>query len=137
MVTIISYQDQLKLTWTQGTLLQYMLHIFAETNLTWEVIWCLLCRPKWIKSTGVYSDLCGRFPTISSRGNKYIYAMYVYDFNAILSTAIKNISYKEMIRAFTYWTEGLKIRVIHPGFHFMDNKVSTTLKLTMTNMNVK
>ena len=38
----------------------------------------------------VYSDLCRRFPTTSSRGNEYIYIMYEYDCNAILTTAMKN-----------------------------------------------
>ena len=35
--------------------------------------------------------------TTSIRGNKYIYVMYVYDCNAILTTATKNRSYKEVI----------------------------------------
>ena len=63
--------------------------------------------------------------------------MYVYDCNDILTIETKNTSDKEMIRAFTSLTEDLKIRVIHPGLHLMDNKTSTTLKLTMMNMNIK
>ena len=42
-----------------------------------------------------------------------------------------------MIRDFTYLTEDLKSQGIHPGFHFMDNKASTALNLTMTIMNIK
>ena len=63
--------------------------------------------------------------------------MYVYDFNAILTTTMNNRSDKEMIRAFISLTEDLKIRGIHPGFHLIDNKVSTALKLTMATMNIK
>ena len=55
-------------------------------------------------------------------GGGYIYVMYVYDCNAILTTAMKNISDKEMIIAFASLTEDLKIRGINPGFHFMDNE---------------
>ena len=62
--------------------------------------------------------------------------MYVYDCNDILTTEMKNRSYKDMIRDFKYLTEDLKTRVIHPGFHLMDNVASTSLNLTMTTMNI-
>ena len=63
--------------------------------------------------------------------------MYVYDCNAFLTTEMKNISDKEMIRAFKPWTEDLKSQGIHPGLHFMDKKSSTDLKRTMTIKNIK
>ena len=63
--------------------------------------------------------------------------MYVYDCNAILTTEMKNTSYKEMIIDFIYLTEDFKSRVINPGFHFMDKKASTALNLTMTAINIK
>ena len=63
--------------------------------------------------------------------------MYVYDCNATLTTAMKNRSDKEMIQAFTELTEDLKIRRINQGFHFMDNEISTDLKMTTTNMYTK
>ena len=47
--------------------------------------------------------------------------MYLYDCNAILTTAMNNISDKEIIRAFTALTEDFKRRGIDPGFHFMYN----------------
>ena len=61
----------------------------------------------------------------------------MYDCNAILTTVMKNISDKEMIRAFTSLTEYLKIRGINPGFYFMDNEVCTVLKMKMTSINIK
>ena len=42
-----------------------------------------------------------------------------------------------MIRDFVSLTEDLKSRGINPGFHFMDNKASTALNLTMSTMNTK
>ena len=63
--------------------------------------------------------------------------MYVYDCNAILTTEMKNISDKEMIRDFTELTEYLKSHKINPGLHFMDNEASTALNMTMTTMNTK
>ena len=41
---------------------------------------------------------------------------------------MKNRSDKQMIQAFTELTTDLKSRITNPGFHFMDNKVSTALK---------
>ena len=48
--------------------------------------------PSTTKEGKFYSNLCGRFPITSSRGNKYIYAMYVYDCNYILVTAMNSRS---------------------------------------------
>ena len=67
----------------------------------------------------------------------YIYVMYIYGCNAILTTAMNNIIDKEMIQEFTELTEDLKIRRINPGFHFMDNETYTTFKMIMTFMNIK
>ena len=63
--------------------------------------------------------------------------MYVYDFNDILTTAMNNISDKEMIWAFTELTKELKSCRINQGFHFMDNEAYTALTITMTSINIK
>ena len=86
---------------------------------------------------GAYSDLCGHFPITSSRVNKYIYVMYLYDCNTILTVAMQNISYKEMVRSFTELNEFLKNLRINPGFHFMNNEASTDLKMAMSTMDIK
>ena len=90
--------------------------------------------PSKSKDSKIYSDICGRFPTTSSRGNKHIYVMYVYDCNSILTTAMNNRNDKEMIRSFTGLTEDFKRRGIKPGFHFMDIDSSTGLNMTMTSI---
>ena len=61
----------------------------------------------------------------------------MYDYNAIITTAINNRIDKEMIRSFTALTDYLKTRILKPYFHFMDNEVTTALKMTMTDMNIK
>ena len=93
--------------------------------------------PSTTKEGKIYLDLCRSLPTTSSRGGKYIYVMYVYDCNAILTTEMNNICNKETIRAFTSLTEDSKSQGVNPCFHFMDNEASTALKLTMTTMNIK
>ena len=75
-----------------------------------------------------YYDLCGHFPTMSKKGNRYIYIMYVYYCNAIIKTPINNRSEKDMIHAFTELTTYLKIHGINLGFHIVYNKSATALK---------
>jgi hypothetical protein len=38
----------------------------------------------------IYTDQTGRFPVVSSKGNKYIMILYDYDSNAILAQPIKD-----------------------------------------------
>ena len=63
--------------------------------------------------------------------------MYVYDYNYIITTAMNNISYKELVRAFTELTEDLKSHGINSVFHFMEDESPTALKMTMTSTNIK
>ena len=63
--------------------------------------------------------------------------MYVYVYNSILDTSMKNTSDKEIIRYFTSLTEYLKRHQINTGFHFMYNETSTALNMRMTSMNIK
>ena len=85
-------------------------------------------RHNTTEKEGLYSDLWERIPITSRRGNKYIHIIYVYDCNAIITTATKHRSYNEMIRDFTELTEDLKNRGIKPGLHFKENEASTALK---------
>ena len=65
-----------------------------------NVLFFTTVDPRKMKEGKNYSDLCGRFPTTSSRGNKYIYVMFVYDCNTILTTETNNRSDKERILSF-------------------------------------
>ena len=112
-------------------------YTYLEDNITMNVVYCTTLEPSTTKEGKIYSDLCGCFPTTSIRRNKYIYVMYVYACNTILTIETKNRSDKEMIRAFASLTEDFKSRGIHPGFYFMDNEASTALKLTMSTLNIK
>ena len=77
------------------------------------VVFCTTVEPSTTKEGKIYSNICGRFPITSTKANKYIYDMYVYDCNSILTTATKNRSDKEMIQAFKEFTTDLKARVIN------------------------
>jgi hypothetical protein len=48
----------------------------------------------------IYTDQTGRFPVVSSKGNKYIMILYDYDSNAILAQPIKDRTAPELLKAF-------------------------------------
>ena len=83
-----------------------------------------------------YPNLGRRLPITSTKENKYIYVMYVYDCNTILTTVTKNRNDKEMIQAFTELITNLKIHGINPGFHFIDKIVSSASKMEMATMDI-
>ena len=50
-----------------------------------------------------YSDLCGRYPVKSSRGNQYIMVCYDYDSNAILAEQIQTKHHKRTTKNAWYF----------------------------------
>jgi hypothetical protein len=50
----------------------------------------------------IYTDQTGRFPVVSSKGNKYIMILYDYDSNAILAQPIKDRTAPELLKAFQF-----------------------------------
>jgi hypothetical protein len=45
----------------------------------------------------IYTEQTGRFPVVSSKGNKYVMVLYEYDGNAILAEPIKNRTSQELL----------------------------------------
>jgi hypothetical protein len=84
----------------------------------------------------IYTDLCGRFPILSSRGNQYIFVLYDYDSNAILARAMKNRTDKEMSRVFSELADTLADRGFKPQYHFLDNECSAALKREITKQSI-
>ena len=48
----------------------------------------------------IYSDLPGQFTTKYSKGNQYIFVLYHYDSNAILTEPMKNRTGSEIFREY-------------------------------------
>ena len=76
-------------------------NIDLEDKIRTNVLFCTTVDPSTYKKGKIYSDLCGRFPTTSSRGKKYIYVMYVYEFNSIRTKSMNNGSDEDIIKSFT------------------------------------
>jgi hypothetical protein len=75
----------------------------------------------------IYTDLTGRFPTISLSGNKYILILYHYDSNRVLSDPIKNRGDKDMVSAFDLLIQSLIICGLKPHLQRLDNEASLAL----------
>ena len=82
--------------------------IYLEDRCKTSVVFFTTMDSNPTKEGKFYSYLCVRFPITPKKVNKYIYVIYIYYCNAIIKTATKNRSDKEMIRAFTELTTYLK-----------------------------
>ena len=84
----------------------------------------------------VYTDQTGRFPAISSKGNKYLMILYDYDSNAILAEPMKSRHEQEMIRAYAKMHDYLTERGLKPVLQKLDNEAPKGLKKYMAQHNV-
>jgi hypothetical protein len=76
----------------------------------------------------IYTDQTGRFPVVSSKGNKYIMILYDYDSNAILAQPIKDRTAPELLKAFQFMQQELMARGLEPKLMKLENEASTLLK---------
>jgi hypothetical protein len=76
----------------------------------------------------IYTDQTGRFPVVSSKGNKYIMILYDYDSNAIVAQPIKDRAAPELLRAFQVMEQKLVARGLKPKLMKLDNEASKLLK---------
>jgi hypothetical protein len=76
----------------------------------------------------IYTDQTGRFPVVSSKGNKYIMILYHYDSNAILAQPIKDRTAPELFKAFQVMEQEVVARGLKPKLMKLDNEASKLLK---------
>ena len=75
-----------------------------------------------------YTDLAGRFPYRSSRGNEYILVGYHFDGNEILSVALKNRTAGAIIDARTILNEQFTRCEMQLHTYILDNEISRGIK---------
>ncbi len=85
----------------------------------------------------ICTDLPGRFPFISSRGNNYIFVLYDYDSNAILATPIKSRQTQHLIQGYDFCYNLLKKAGIIPTLQRLDNEVSKELIASIESKHVE
>ena len=69
----------------------------------------------------IFSDQNGRFPRVSSRGNRSVMVLYDYNSNAILTYPLKNNTTPELMRAQMRLTQYLLDRGLNPTALRIDN----------------
>ena len=82
------------------------------------------------KTHKIYTDQMGKFPITSSRVNKYILIMYVYDDNVILASPLNSRSGSHILEAYTKQVEHLTNIRYRPQVHWFDKEASDSLKNT-------
>ena len=93
---------------------------------------CVAALVEFKQTHKAYSDLTGRFPHRSSRGNEYILIVYDYDSNAILAEPLKSRQAAEITRGWEVINTILKKRGVMPNLYVLDNEISGDLKWAMT-----
>jgi hypothetical protein len=76
----------------------------------------------------LYTDLTGKFPVRSSKGNSYVMVCYVYDCNYVKFIPMKSRSASEWVKAYDIVHQELTVKGFKPKLQILDNKASTTLK---------
>jgi len=72
----------------------------------------------------IYTDRTGKFPHTSSRGNKYIMALYYMDGSHIMMGPMKSKEEAEMIRVHGILIQRLKKTGVAPTKQILDNEIS-------------
>jgi hypothetical protein len=84
----------------------------------------------------IYTDQTGRFPVVSSKGNKYIMVLYDYYSNSILAQPIKDRTAPELLKAFQVMEQELVARGLKPKLMKLDNGASKLLKMYLHQQNI-
>jgi hypothetical protein len=85
----------------------------------------------------LYTDLMGKFPVRSSKGNSYIMVCYVYDCNYVKVIPMKSRSASEWVKAYDTIHQELTIKGFRPKLQTLDNEAFAALKNLFTTNNVE
>jgi hypothetical protein len=72
-----------------------------------------------------YTDLMGKFPVRSSRGNSYAMVCYVYDCNYVKVIPMKSRSASEWVKEYDTIHQDLTFKGFKPQLQTLDNEAST------------
>ena len=76
----------------------------------------------------IFTYQTGRFPRVSSRGNRSVMLLYDYNRNAILSEPLKNNTTSELVRAQKQLTQYFLDRGLNPKALHIDNECTEALQ---------
>jgi hypothetical protein len=84
----------------------------------------------------LYTDLTGKFPVRSSKGNSYVMVCYVYDCNYVQVVLMKSRSASEWVKAYDNIHQELTAKGFKPKLQTLDNEASAALKHFLTSNDV-
>jgi len=90
-------------------------------------------RPTDLLNNKSYSDLTGRFPQRSNRGNQYIFILYDTNSNHIFAEPIKDRTSTHIEQAYKKISGKLKSVGIKPALHILDNEASSSYSKLIQN----
>jgi hypothetical protein len=76
----------------------------------------------------LYTDLTGKFPVKSSKGNSYVVVCYVYDCNCIKVVPMKSRYASEWVKEYDHIHQELTAKGFKPKLQTLDNEASAALK---------
>jgi hypothetical protein len=76
----------------------------------------------------LYTDLTGKFPSISSKGNWFVMVCYAFDCNYIKVVPMKSRSASEWVKAYDLIHQKLTAKGLKPKLQTLDNEASAALK---------
>jgi hypothetical protein len=85
----------------------------------------------------LYTDLTGKFPVRSSKGNTYVMVCYVYDCNYVKVVPMKSRSASEWVKAYDHIHQELTAKGFKPKLQTLDNEASAALKHFFTTNDVE
>jgi hypothetical protein len=80
----------------------------------------------------LYTDLTGKFPVRSSKGNSYVMVCYVYDCNYVKVIPMKSRSASEWVKSYDTVHQELTVKGFKPKLQTLDNEASSALKNFVT-----
>jgi hypothetical protein len=85
----------------------------------------------------LYTDLTGKFPVRSSKGNWYVMVCYVFDYNYIKVVPMKSRSASEWVKAYDLIHQELASKGFKPKLQTLDNEASSAFKSFFTTYDVE
>jgi hypothetical protein len=80
----------------------------------------------------LYTDLTGKFPVRSRKGNPYVMVCYIYDCNYVKFIPMKFRSASEWVKAYDTVHQELNVKGFKPKLQTLDNEASVALKTIFT-----
>jgi hypothetical protein len=91
----------------------------AKTHIVYAVV---------VDQGQLYTNLTGKFPVRSSKGNSYVMVCYIYDCKYIKLFPMKSLSASEWVKAYDSIHQELTVKGFKPKLQTLDNEASTALK---------